>query len=240
MYKERLTKLKEDVWRANVELVERNLVIYSFGNASGIDRESGIVVIKPSGVDYKELSPENMVLVHLNGVVETGQLNPSSDTRTHLELYKAFKDIGGVVHTHSRHATAWAQSKRSLPCLGTTHADYFYGEVPCTEVISDEQIKSDYEKETGTLIVDTFKNIDYHEMKAVLVACHGPFTWGKDPQEAVFMSDMLEEIARMNLMSVLLNPEAGNIKKTLLDKHYLRKHGEHAYYGQRSLPSSEV
>jgi len=233
MRDKRIRKLKEDVYRANFELVEKNLVIYSFGNASGIDRESGIVVIKPSGVDYREIAPDNMVLVTLDGEVVESELNPSSDTKTHIELYKAFSDIGGVVHTHSLHATAWAQAKLPLPCLGTTHADYFYGEIPCTDVISDEQIARGYEKETGTLIVDTFKNIDYHTMKGVLVACHGPFTWGDDPQDAVFMSDMLEEIARMNFMSALLNPEAKNIKRTLLDKHYLRKHGENAYYGQK-------
>jgi L-ribulose-5-phosphate 4-epimerase len=233
MRDKKIRKLQEDVYRANFELVEKNLVIYSFGNASGIDRESGVVAIKPSGVDYRELAPDNMVLVTLDGEVLESELNPSSDTKTHLALYKAFSDIGGVVHTHSRHATAWAQAKLPLPCLGTTHADYFYGAVPCTEVISDEQITRGYEKETGTLIVNTFKKFDYHTMKAVLVACHGPFTWGDDPQDAVFMSDMLEEIARMNFMSVLLNPEVGDIKRTLLDKHYLRKHGENAYYGQR-------
>lgn len=233
MEETRIKKLREKVYKANIELVERDLVIYSFGNASGIDRESGIVAIKPSGVDYKELAPEKMVLVSLEGKTLEGNLNPSSDTKTHLELYKAFKDIGGVVHTHSRHATAWAQANRSLPCMGTTHADYFFGDIPCTAVISDRQIKSDYEKETGTLIIDTFKNIDYHVIKAVLVACHGPFTWGNDPNEAVFISDMLEEIARMNFMSTVLNPQAKGIKKSLLDKHYLRKHGAHAYYGQR-------
>jgi L-ribulose-5-phosphate 4-epimerase len=235
MQDSRIKKLREKVYRANMDLVERDLVIYSFGNASGIDRESGIVAIKPSGVDYKELTPDNMVLVSLEGKIMEGNLNPSSDTKTHLELYKAFKDIGGVVHTHSRHATAWAQAKRSLPCMGTTHADYFYGDIPCTAVISDGQIKSDYEKETGTLIIDTFKDIDYHAIKAVLVACHGPFTWGDDPKEAVFISDMLEEIARMNFMTILLNPGVKGIKQTLLDKHYLRKHGAHAYYGQRKL-----
>ena len=229
----RLEELKEDVYRANRELVEKDLVIYSFGNASGIDRDSGIIAIKPSGVDYSKLSPENMVLVDLNGNVVEGDLNPSSDTRTHLILYRAFKEIGGVVHTHSRYATAWAQSKQGLPCLGTTHADYFYGEIPCTDVIGDEQIRRDYEEETGFLIIETFKNIDYKRMKAVLVACHGPFSWGKDPEEAVFISAMLEEIARMNFISVTLNPRVKNIKRSLLDKHYLRKHGKDAYYGQK-------
>jgi L-ribulose-5-phosphate 4-epimerase len=233
-----IQRLKERVYEANIELVKRKLVIHSFGNVSGIDRERGIVAIKPSGVDYGELSPRNMVLVQLSGEVEPGQLNPSSDTRTHLVLYRSFPDIGGVVHTHSRNATAWAQAKRPLPCMGTTHADYFHGEIPCTDVISDEGIKADYERETGVLIVDTFtrKKIDYRSMKAVLVACHGPFAWGIDPAEAVFVSDILEEIARMSALSVLLNPEAGGIKKTLLDKHYLRKHGPGAYYGQKNTP----
>jgi len=235
MVEKGLEDLKEQVYQANVELLKRGLVIHSFGNASGINRERGIVVIKPSGVDYSELSPEKMVLVGLDGELYPGQLNPSSDTKTHLELYRAFEDIAGVVHTHSRHATAWAQAKMPLLCLGTTHADYFYGEVPCTSVISDEQIRRDYESETGTLIVETFRRnrIDFRMMKAVLVASHGPFTWGRDPQEAVFIADMLEEVARMNLLSLQLSPEAGNIKKTLLDKHYLRKHGPGAYYGQK-------
>jgi len=230
--KERLARLREEVYRANLELVEKGLVIFTFGNASGIDRESGTVAIKPSGVDYDQLSPENMVLLDLQGNILEGDYNPSSDTKTHLRLYNAFTEIGGVVHTHSRFAAAWAQAKRSLPCLGTTHADYFYGEVPCTDVISDDAIERDYEAETGTLIVDTFTNRDYRSMKAVLVACHGPFTWGRDVQEAVFISAMLEEAARMAYLSVTLNPDVMNIKQTLLDKHYLRKHGKDAYYGQ--------
>lgn len=234
MLKNRLKKLREDVCRANLNLVKKGLVTHTFGNVSGIDRESNIAAIKPSGVDYSRLSPENMVLVDLDGNIVEGKLNPSSDTKTHIKLYKEFKDIGGVAHTHSRCATAWAQSKRSLPCLGTTHADYFYGEVPCTEVIRDDQIEKDYEKETGSLIIETFKNVDYHYMKAVLVACHGPFTWGKDAEEAVFISVMLEEIAHMNFISVLLNSGLENIKKSLLDKHYLRKHGKNSYYGQKN------
>jgi L-ribulose-5-phosphate 4-epimerase len=230
--KERIKRLRDEVCRANLELVERGLVIFTFGNASGIDRESGIVAIKPSGVDYGELSPENMVLLDLQGSILEGDFNPSSDTKTHLKLYNAFGEIGGVVHTHSRYASAWAQAKRALPCLGTTHADYFYGEVPCTALISDGAIGRDYEEETGTLIVDTFRELDYRHVRAVLVACHGPFTWGRDVEEAVFNSAMLEEAARMGYLSVMLNEEAGNIKQTLLDKHYLRKHGKDAYYGQ--------
>jgi len=234
MLKNRLKKLREDVCKANLNLVKKGLVIHTFGNVSGIDRESNIVAIKPSGVDYGKLSPENMVLVDLDGNIVEGKLNPSSDTKTHIKLYKEFKDIGGVAHTHSRYATAWAQSKRSLPCLGTTHADYFYGEVPCTKVIRDDQIEKDYEKKTGSLIIETFKNVDYRCMKAVLVACHGPFTWGKDADEAVFISVMLEEIAHMNFISVLMAPGLENIKKSLLDKHYLRKHGKDSYYGQKN------
>jgi L-ribulose-5-phosphate 4-epimerase len=229
---ERMARLREDVCRANLELVEKGLVIFTFGNASGIDRESGVVAIKPSGVEYGKLSPQNMVLLDLQGNIVEGDFNPSSDTKTHLKLYNAFAEIGGVVHTHSRYASAWAQARRPIPCLGTTHADYFYGEIPCTELISDEAITRDYEEETGTLIVDTFINRDYRTMKAVLVACHGPFTWGDTVEEAVFISAMLEEVARMGAATVALNPDIMNIKQTLLDKHFLRKHGEHAYYGQ--------
>lgn len=234
MIKKKLRDLREDVYLANLELNNRNLVIYTFGNASGIDRESGIVAIKPSGVDYIDLDPEDMVLVDLEGNVIEGDLRPSSDTKTHLEIYKAFKEIGGVVHTHSLFATAWAQAKRSLPCFGTTHADYFYGEVPCTGLLEDERIKSDYERETGILIVETFnaKNLDPMKMKAILTASHGPFTWGKDAEEAVYLSVMLEEIARLNYYTIALNPDINSIKSSLLDKHYLRKHGNNAYYGQ--------
>jgi L-ribulose-5-phosphate 4-epimerase len=229
-----IDRLREGVCRANLELVEKGLVIFTFGNASGIDRESGLVAIKPSGVSYEELTPGNMVLLDLQGNIVEGDFNPSSDTKTHLVLYNAFTEIGGVVHTHSRYASAWAQARRPLPCLGTTHADYFHGEIPCTELISDEAIKRDYEKETGTLIVDTFMNRDYRTMKAVLVACHGPFTWGDTVEEAVFISAMLEEVARMGAATVELNPDIMNIKQTLLDKHFLRKHGRNAYYGQGS------
>jgi len=234
MIKKKLRDLREDVYLANLELNNRKLVIYTFGNVSGIDRESGIVAIKPSGVDYFDLTPEDIVLVDLDGNVIEGDLRPSSDTKTHLELYKAFKDIGGVAHTHSTFATAWAQAKRGLPCLGTTHADYFHGEVPCTTVLSDDRIKEDYERETGLLIIETFKdrNIDPTRMKAVLVASHGPFTWGNNAEEAVYLSVMLEEIAKLNYYTVGLKPEINEIKSTLLDKHFLRKHGDKAYYGQ--------
>jgi L-ribulose-5-phosphate 4-epimerase len=232
----RLKKLKEDVFKSNIELVKKNLVIFTFGNASGIDRESGIVAIKPSGVDYDKLSPENIVLVDLEGNTLDSNLNPSSDTKTHIMLYIAFPDIGGIVHTHSKFATSWAQAKKPLLCLGTTHADYFYGEIPCTEVIKDEQTARDYEEETGRLIIETFKNknLDYRHMKACLVASHGPFTWGKDSGEAVFISAILEEIAQMNLFTTFITPNIQNINKTLLDKHYSRKHGKDAYYGQHN------
>lgn len=233
--KERLKRLREAVYRANMELVKRGLVIYTFGNASGIDRPSGIVAIKPSGVEYEKLCPENMVLVDLKGRKVEGDYNPSSDTKTHLKLYQAFGDIGGVVHTHSTFATAWAQARKPIPCFGTTHADYFYGEVPCTGVITDDMIRRDYEEETGNLIVDTFRDKDHRSMPAVLVACHGPFVWGKDPEEAVYLSVMLEEVARTGLLALLLSPELKGIKQTLLDKHYLRKHGVDAYYGQKKV-----
>ena len=231
----RLKKLKEEVYISNIELVKKNLVVFTFGNVSGIDRKSGIIAIKPSGVDYDKLTPEIMVLVDLEGNKIDSNLNPSSDTKTHIKLYKAFPDIGGIAHTHSRFATSWAQAKKPILCLGTTHADYFYGEIPCTEVISDEQIVKDYEEETGNLIIETFKNknIDYHHIKACLVSSHGPFTWGKEPKEAVSISYILEEIAQMNFNSILINPKLENAKKTLIDKHYLRKHGKHAYYGQQ-------
>ena len=230
---DRLKKLREEVYRANMEIVQRGLVIHTFGNASGIDRESGTVVIKPSGVDYGELSPENMVAVDLDYRVIEGDLNPSSDTKTHVFLYRAFLKIGGIVHTHSRYATAWAQAGRPLPCLGTTHADYFFGEIPCTAPMSDDQIARDYEEETAVQIVATFRNRDYERISGVLVAGHGPFTWGKTPAEAAFNSFILEHIAELNLITCAINPEIGPIGKALLDKHYLRKHGSSATYGQR-------
>ena len=228
-----LKELKEDVYRANINLAVNNLVIGTFGNVSAIDRKSGLVAIKPSGISYSKLTPDDIVIVNLHGNIIEGNLNPSSDTMTHLKLYNEFHDIGGIAHTHSRYATAWAQAKRPIPCLGTTHADYFYGQIPCTKVIRDDRILKDYEEETGSLIVETFKSIDYHNMKAVIVAHHGPFTWGKDSLEAVDISVILEEIAKTSFLSVILNSSLVNIKKSLIDKHYLRKHGKNAYYGQR-------
>lgn len=227
-----LLKLKKEVHKANIRLYQSGLVTSTFGNASGIDRERSIVAIKPSGVPYKKLTPEDIVLIDLDGNKIEGKLNPSSDTKTHLELYKAFSDIGGVAHTHSIYATAWAQALKAIPCLGTTHADFFYGEIPCTGIIEDSSILKDYELETGRLIVDTFGSIDYHNMKAVLVACHGPFSWGDNAEEAVKISVALEEITKTALYSIMINPSLKNIKKSLLDKHYLRKHGKGAYYGQ--------
>jgi L-ribulose-5-phosphate 4-epimerase len=228
-----LLKLKKEVYKANIRLYQSGLVTSTFGNASGIDREKSIIAIKPSGVPYKKITYKDIVLVDLEGNKVEGKLNPSSDTRTHLELYKAFPDIGGVAHTHSNYATAWAQAKKAIPCLGTTHADFFYGEIPCTRVISDSHILKDYELETGKLIVDTFRSKDYHYMKAVLVACHGPFSWGENAIEAVKISIALEEIAETAIYSIIINPTLKNIKKSLLDKHYLRKHGKGAYYGQK-------
>jgi len=224
--------LQEEVYRANLELKESGLVLATFGNVSGIDRDSGIVAIKPSGLPYEELSPDQMVLVDLEYNVVEGELNPSSDTKTHVMLYKAFDEIGGVVHTHSKYATAWAQAKKPLPCFGTTHADIFYGQVPCTSVMRDDQIRRDYEEETAVQILETFERFDYRQMPGVLVASHGPFTWGQTPAKAVYHSLMLEYIAEMNIISLSLDPSLREIKQPLLDKHFLRKHGEDAYYGQ--------
>ncbi len=224
--------LQKEVYRANLELKESGLVLATFGNVSGIDRAGGIVAIKPSGVPYEELSPDKMVLVDLEYNVVEGELNPSSDTRTHVMLYKAFHEIGGVVHTHSKYATAWAQGMKPLPCFGTTHADIFYGQVPCTSIMRDEQIDRDYEEETAVQILETFEGFDYRQIPGVLVAGHGPFTWGQTPAKAVYHSLMLEYIAEMNIMSLTINPGLREIKQKLLDKHFLRKHGENAYYGQ--------
>jgi len=227
-----LSRLKKEVCKANIRLCSSGLVTSTFGNVSGIDRERSLVAIKPSGMRYEKLTYKDIVVVDFEGNKVEGRLNPSSDTKTHLELYKNFSDIGGVAHTHSTYATAWAQAKKAIPCFGTTHADFFYGEVPCTRVISDSSISKDYELETGKLIVDTFKSKDYHSIKAVLVACHGPFSWGENAEEAVKISIALEGIAEVALCSVIINSQLGNIKKSLLEKHYLRKHGKDAYYGQ--------
>jgi L-ribulose-5-phosphate 4-epimerase len=230
---QRLARLRQEVYRANLALVEHGLVVSTFGNVSGIDREIRLIAIKPSGVDYAKLTALDMVVLDLDGRTVEGELNPSSDTRTHVRLYREFPDIGGIVHTHSRHATAWAQARRPLPCLGTTHADYFHGDVPCTAVISAQQIALDYEEQTAVQIVEAFSRLDYHEMPAVLVASHGPFTWGRDAADAVHNAWMLEFAAEMAAEAVALNPRIKAVKRTLLDKHFLRKHGKNAYYGQR-------
>jgi L-ribulose-5-phosphate 4-epimerase len=225
-------ELKERAWLCNMELPKRNLVIYTFGNVSAIDREKGVFAIKPSGVPYEELEAGDMVVVDLENKVVEGKLRYSSDTKTHTVLYKNFPEIGGVVHTHSTYSVAWAQARKPIPIFGTTHADHLAADVPCTEVLPDRQIQGDYEEETGKLIVETFKKMDYREIEMVLVACHGPFTWGKTPEKAVYNSAVLEELAKMAILTVTANPKAERMKQTLIDKHYFRKHGKNAYYGQ--------
>lgn len=228
-----LEELKQKVYEANMELPELGLVIFTWGNVSAIDRETGYFVIKPSGVDYDKLKPEDMVVMDLNMNKIEGRLNPSSDTATHCELYKAFPNIGGIVHTHSVYATGWAQSGRSIPCYGTTHADYMYGEIPCVRNLTKEELE-DYEVNTGVLIVDHFKenNIDVEAMPAVLCKNHGPFTWGKDAANAVHNAAVLEAVAQMATLTEQNNPEVKPAPQELQDKHYFRKHGANAYYGQ--------
>ena len=218
--------------KANLELPQYGLVTFTWGNVSGYDKDSGLVVIKPSGVPYSEMTVDDLVVVDLEGNVVEGDKKPSSDTPTHLVLYKNFKDIGGVVHTHSPWATSWAQAGRALPALGTTHGDYFYGEIPCTRRMTEAEINGEYEKETGQVIVDTFKNLDPLMVPSVLVHSHAPFNWGKDPEEAVRNAVVLEEVAKMALRTYQINGDTQNMQQTLLDKHYLRKHGKNAYYGQ--------
>lgn len=229
-----LQELKEEVYRANLELVKQNLVIYTWGNVSGIDREKGLVVIKPSGVDYDTMKAEDMVVVDLDGNIVEGNLNPSSDTPTHLELYKAFKEIKGVVHTHSSWATKWAQAGRGVPCYGTTHADYFYGEIPCTRKLLEEEVINEYEKNTGKVIVETFENIDENAIPGVLCNGHGPFTWGKSPLNAVHNAKVLEQVAEMAYHTEQISGDKKPLAQYILDKHYLRKHGKNAYYGQKN------
>ena len=227
-----LEALKQQVYEANMELPKRGLITYTWGNVSGIDRESGLFVIKPSGVDYDKLSPEDMVVMDLNGNRVEGTMNPSSDTPTHVELYKAFPEIGGIVHTHSPHATAWAQAGRGLPCYGTTHADYFYGEIPCARNLTAEEIEEGYEKNTGLVIVETFQGKNPMYVPAVLCKNHGPFTWGKNAAEAVHNAVVLEEVAKMAARTEMINPKVQEAPQELKDKHYYRKHGANAYYGQ--------
>ena len=225
--------LKETVLQANLALPKHNLVVFTWGNVSAIDRDLGVIVIKPSGVDYDVMTAEDMVVLDLDGNVIEGRLKPSSDTPTHVELYKAFPQCGGIVHTHSRWATIFAQAQNELSALGTTHADYFYGTVPCTRLLTPAEIKTDYEKNTGLVIIETFKDKDPQAVPGVVVASHGPFTWGKDAMEAVHNAVVLEEIAMMNWHVQILNPKIKSMSKTLLDKHFLRKHGKNAYYGQK-------
>ena len=226
-------ELKKSVCDANIELHKENLVIYSWGNVSAIDRKVGVVAIKPSGVSYEELTPDKIVLVDLDGKVVEGNLKPSSDTPTHLEMYRNFNAIGGICHAHSMSATIWAQACREIPCFGTTHADYFYGPIPVTEPMTNDEIQNDYELNTGKVIVRRFAELNPMQMPAVLVANHGPFTWGGSADEAVEAIVILEEIATMAIDTLMLNPNQSPISKALLDKHYLRKHGETAYYGQK-------
>ncbi len=224
--------LREEVLEANLELVRRGLVLYTFGNASGVDRERGVVAIKPSGVPYDQMTPGDIVIVNLEGETLEGSLRPSSDLATHLVLYRAFPDIGGVVHTHSRYATIWAQAGREIPCFGTTHADYFYGSIPVTDTLSAPEIEQAYEANTGHAILKRFQQMDPLTMPAVLVSGHAPFTWGRSIAEAAHHAVVLEEIAQTALHTLSVNAAAAPIPQALLDKHFFRKHGRNAYYGQ--------
>ena len=228
-----LEELKNKVFQANLELVRQGLVIYTWGNVSGIDREKGLVVIKPSGVSYDDMKPEDMVVVSLEtGQTVEGDLNPSSDTPTHLALYRAFPNIGGVVHTHSTYATAWAQAGMDIPNIGTTHSDYFHKDIPCTDDMTAEQVQGQYELETGNVIVSRFEGINPDHTPGVLVKNHGPFTWGKNPSDAAYNAKVLEQCAQMAYISLTLNPQTG-MNPLLVEKHYSRKHGPNAYYGQK-------
>ena len=232
-----LEELKEKVFHANLELVKRGAVIYTWGNVSGISSDGKYMVIKPSGVEYDKMSPDDMVVVDIeSGLRVEGKWNPSSDTKTHLALYRKFKNIKGIVHTHSVNAVAFAQAGSAIPALGTTHADYFYGDVPCARGLTQEEVASAYERNTGRVIVETFRNrhIDPMALPGVVVMNHGPFTWGKDAAQSVYHAVVLETIAEMNLKTLALNPNAG-IKRYVLDKHYMRKHGPNAYYGQMGV-----
>lgn len=224
-------ELKERAYEGNMELSRKNIVLYTFGNASELDRESGCFAIKPSGVAYETLKPSDIVIVDLEGRVVEGKLRPSSDTKTHAVLYKNMPELGGIVHTHSTYATAWAQAKQAVPCYGTTHADYVFGEIPCTEVMTDSQVERDYEEETGHQILETMSATD-SKSPMILVASHGPFAWGKNVKEAVYNAVMLEELAKMAWITRSLNAETPNLKTSIHKKHYFRKHGSNSYYGQ--------
>ena len=229
-----LEELKKKVFEANMELPRRGLVTYTWGNVSGIDREKGLFVIKPSGVEYDELRPEDLVVMDLKGNKVEGELNPSSDTKTHLVLYNAFPQIGGIVHTHSPYAVAWAQAGADIPCYGTTHADYFYGPIPCARHLTQEELDAGYELNTGNTIVECFRDrgIDPVAVPAVICHSHGPFTWGKDAAKAVYHAVVLEEVAKMAIFSRQVNPNVLPAPQRIQDKHYMRKHGPNAYYGQ--------
>ena len=241
-----LEELRNEVYRANMELPERGLVVYTWGNVSGIDRDKGFVVIKPSGVEYEDLTPENLVIVDMDCKIVEGSMNPSSDTKTHVELYKSFSEIGGIVHTHSPHAVGWAQAGKDIPCYGTTHADYFYGSVPCTRNLTAQEVDEDYELNTGKVIAETFsaRKLDPLAVPGVICRSHGPFTWGKNPAKAVYHAVVLEEVAKMAMYTVTVSVDnigrylvpldyrASEAPRYVLDKHYLRKHGPNAYYGQ--------
>ena len=226
-----LDTLKADVFKANLDLVKHGLVIFTWGNVSGIDRENGLVVIKPSGISYDDMCAEDMVVVDLNGNVVQGRLKPSSDTATHLELYKSFSGIGGVVHTHSTYASAWAQAGCDIPNIGTTHADYFSNAVPCTRDMTETEINGEYEKETGTVIVERFAQLNPEHIPGVLVKNHGPFSWGKNPHDAVHNAVVLEQVAKMAFIAYRLNPQL-TMNPLLIKKHFFRKHGPNSYYGQ--------
>ena len=228
-----LEELKKQVLEANLLLPKYGLITFTWGNVSGIDRESGLVVIKPSGVSYDGMTVEDMVVVDLDGNVVEGKWRPSSDTPTHVELYKAFPNIGGVVHTHSRWATTFAQAGMNIPPMGTTHADYFYGPIPCTRAMTDEEIAGEYEKETGKVIIEAFEGINPDDVPGVVVFSHGPFAWGTDAMNAVHNAVVMEEVAFMDWHAMTINPKRGNMQQALMDKHYLRKHGKNAYYGQK-------
>lgn len=228
-----LEALKKEVYEANMLLPRYGLVTFTWGNVSGFDEKTGYMVIKPSGVSYEKLKAEDMVVVDLEGNRIEGEYNPSSDTDTHIELYKAFSGLKGVVHTHSSWATSWAQAGRGIPCYGTTHADYFYGEIPCARSLSREEIEGDYEKNTGLLIADTFKDKDFKAIPGILCKNHGVFAWGKDPYDAVHNAVVIEEVAKMAARTEILNPRVTAAPQELQDKHYFRKHGENAYYGQK-------
>lgn len=228
-------ELKERCYIANMDIPKRNLAIYTFGNVSAFDETNGVFAIKPSGVPYDELKPEDMVIVNLEGIKVEGKMNPSSDTKTHAVLYKAFPDIGGIVHTHATYSVAWAQAVRTVPIYGTTHADHLAGNIPITDIMTDEMIKGNYEEETGNQILNTFKknNLNPKEVQMVLVACHGPFTWGVTPAKAVYNAAVLEELCKMAFLTEQINPKVKIMKEPLIDKHFQRKHGKNAYYGQK-------